>query len=565
MLSPGKSPDLQVYGFRGAASSASGARSARELACGPKLDVCLLCKTLSHCSRIIQHRNPQGELCGPHPLCRTCCFQMVKSHNGALGQFTCPFCKRHLGTRRRALEVDVKNFPASPMPGVPPFTASDDQESGCGFKIVNYAVLGVAVTATDQQVRAAYRRQALRAHPDAGGDSAAFCKLTQAYEAIMLERSGTSTESDSADAASGDLHSQAVVFQASLHDVPSSGWAARLSQASTALLKALAVKLHQPSLPPCTTSTSWHSTPSSRVCGAGTRGLMKRFQGGQTVYNVRVSFQNLVIESTPTPLLAKAIETLEAVLSLKAQAIARKAGLSTFFDVPMVLFFSYDARVKNKPRGTTPVTTDLTTAVMMRRDMLASIHSKDDEDNRNSLTRLRREQQCMLQKIRNENLSILQSHMGKAIAKELEIRRSCLPHPDAPARKRLRGKQSGFDYYFGMDSSKRRRKATELERGKERKQALPPSPPVTAGEGMQEPKKQPPECRRIVLTTPVPAVVHMPWFWPATKAMGMTESEGLQFLQRFQVSPVVQTALRRAFCALKIEDKKASDGFRHDP
>lgn len=47
-----------------------------------------------------------------------------------------------------------------------------------------YEVLGVERTADAAQIRRAYRRAARTAHPDAGGDAAAFRALTRAWEAI---------------------------------------------------------------------------------------------------------------------------------------------------------------------------------------------------------------------------------------------------------------------------------------------------------------------------------------------------------------------------------------------
>lgn len=49
----------------------------------------------------------------------------------------------------------------------------------------HYQVLRVAVTATDKEIKVAYRRAARRAHPDHGGDAAAFRRVTAAYETLM--------------------------------------------------------------------------------------------------------------------------------------------------------------------------------------------------------------------------------------------------------------------------------------------------------------------------------------------------------------------------------------------
>ncbi|WP_455834854.1 J domain-containing protein [Pseudarthrobacter siccitolerans] len=49
----------------------------------------------------------------------------------------------------------------------------------------HYQVLRVAVTATEKEIKVAYRRAARRAHPDHGGDPAAFRRVTSAYETLI--------------------------------------------------------------------------------------------------------------------------------------------------------------------------------------------------------------------------------------------------------------------------------------------------------------------------------------------------------------------------------------------
>lgn len=48
----------------------------------------------------------------------------------------------------------------------------------------HYVVLGVATDAAAAEIRVAYRERAKRAHPDAGGDPAAFRRLIEAYETL---------------------------------------------------------------------------------------------------------------------------------------------------------------------------------------------------------------------------------------------------------------------------------------------------------------------------------------------------------------------------------------------
>jgi curved DNA-binding protein CbpA len=50
-----------------------------------------------------------------------------------------------------------------------------------------FARLGLDPTANEQSVRAAFRRLALRHHPDHGGDAAAFAALRHAYERCLVE------------------------------------------------------------------------------------------------------------------------------------------------------------------------------------------------------------------------------------------------------------------------------------------------------------------------------------------------------------------------------------------
>jgi len=48
-----------------------------------------------------------------------------------------------------------------------------------------YEILGVRRDATDDQVKAAYRRRAKTTHPDSGGDPAAFSRVQKAYELLL--------------------------------------------------------------------------------------------------------------------------------------------------------------------------------------------------------------------------------------------------------------------------------------------------------------------------------------------------------------------------------------------
>ncbi|KRB51285.1 molecular chaperone DnaJ [Rhizobium sp. Root708] len=48
-----------------------------------------------------------------------------------------------------------------------------------------YEILGVRRDASDDQIKAAYRRRAKATHPDSGGDPAAFGRVQKAYELLL--------------------------------------------------------------------------------------------------------------------------------------------------------------------------------------------------------------------------------------------------------------------------------------------------------------------------------------------------------------------------------------------
>merc|ERR1719230_1511957 len=51
-----------------------------------------------------------------------------------------------------------------------------------------YAILGVSSSATDVEIKKAYRLIAMQCHPDKGGDKEEFQQLHDAYEKIMEQR-----------------------------------------------------------------------------------------------------------------------------------------------------------------------------------------------------------------------------------------------------------------------------------------------------------------------------------------------------------------------------------------
>ncbi|WP_449373542.1 J domain-containing protein [Arthrobacter psychrolactophilus] len=54
--------------------------------------------------------------------------------------------------------------------------------------LTHYQVLGLARTASEREVKIAYRKAARIAHPDRGGDPAVFRQITEAYEAAFRTR-----------------------------------------------------------------------------------------------------------------------------------------------------------------------------------------------------------------------------------------------------------------------------------------------------------------------------------------------------------------------------------------
>ena len=52
------------------------------------------------------------------------------------------------------------------------------------MKETHYSVLGIAKTATELEIKKAYRKVVLKAHPDKGGSSDLFRKVQEAYEVL---------------------------------------------------------------------------------------------------------------------------------------------------------------------------------------------------------------------------------------------------------------------------------------------------------------------------------------------------------------------------------------------
>jgi hypothetical protein len=52
-------------------------------------------------------------------------------------------------------------------------------------RVDDLAILGVAPSATDAEIRSAYRSQALNHHPDLGGDPRVMAEISDAYERLL--------------------------------------------------------------------------------------------------------------------------------------------------------------------------------------------------------------------------------------------------------------------------------------------------------------------------------------------------------------------------------------------
>jgi DnaJ-class molecular chaperone len=52
----------------------------------------------------------------------------------------------------------------------------------------HYATLGLDRTATQAEIKAAYKREAMRAHPDRGGDPNRFHAVQEAFRALKSDK-----------------------------------------------------------------------------------------------------------------------------------------------------------------------------------------------------------------------------------------------------------------------------------------------------------------------------------------------------------------------------------------
>lgn len=59
----------------------------------------------------------------------------------------------------------------------------------------NYEILGLPKGATPDQIKKAYRKLAMQHHPDKGGSQAAFLKIKQAYDDLLVGKTGAASYS----------------------------------------------------------------------------------------------------------------------------------------------------------------------------------------------------------------------------------------------------------------------------------------------------------------------------------------------------------------------------------
>ena len=78
-----------------------------------------------------------------------------------------------------------------------------------------YDLIGVPKSATEQEIKKAYRKKALKEHPDKGGDPDKFKEITAAYEVLsdrekreMYDRHGADGLKGGGGGGHGDIFSQ---------------------------------------------------------------------------------------------------------------------------------------------------------------------------------------------------------------------------------------------------------------------------------------------------------------------------------------------------------------------
>lgn len=93
-----------------------------------------------------------------------------------------------------------------------------------------YRILGVKKTATHAEIRAAYRKRSLKAHPDRGGSAEAFAKLKRAHDILTdperraaYDRDGTIEEKGADNAQALVIAAIAQAFDKAVNKIVSAG------------------------------------------------------------------------------------------------------------------------------------------------------------------------------------------------------------------------------------------------------------------------------------------------------------------------------------------------------
>lgn len=80
--------------------------------------------------------------------------------------------------------AEEDNANTEPPKAKPPKTEPPKTKAHKPMKETHYSVLGIAKTATELEIKKAYRNAVLKAHPDKGGSSDLFRKVQCAYEML---------------------------------------------------------------------------------------------------------------------------------------------------------------------------------------------------------------------------------------------------------------------------------------------------------------------------------------------------------------------------------------------
>ena len=65
------------------------------------------------------------------------------------------------------------------------YLRKESRRSGGEMTIDNWSILGIPPGSTEQEIKSAFRKKALKVHPDVGGSDEAFKELYAAFEACL--------------------------------------------------------------------------------------------------------------------------------------------------------------------------------------------------------------------------------------------------------------------------------------------------------------------------------------------------------------------------------------------